>query len=180
MGHDKALLQWHGQTFLEAHLAALQSCTDFILIVAGGNWQSLQPIADAHAAFLAINPEPERGQFSSLQTGLQEVLNRGRDTAIVSLVDRPPVAASTMQQLRHVFENAPRDSWAVVPEYSGQHGHPIVLGREMITIILQAPPTESARAIEHANLHHIFYANVDDPLSVANIDTMEDYRKITS
>ena len=52
---------------------------------------------------LVTNPHPERGQFSSLQIGLQEVLNRGRDAAIVTLVDRPPCSPDTVRDLVSLF-----------------------------------------------------------------------------
>jgi len=179
MGREKALLPWHGSTFLEAHIEVLGRHADFVLVVAGKNYPALQPIVDANGAFLAVNPEPELGQFSSLQTGLQEVLNRGRDAALVALVDRPPVQSQTVACLRRAFELAPPAIWAVVPEHTGCHGHPLVVGREMITAFLQAEATSNAREIEHVNQNHIRYVAVGDPFTVVNIDTPEDYIRIT-
>jgi molybdenum cofactor cytidylyltransferase len=179
MGQDKALLPWRGLAFLEAHIDALKMHTDFVLVVAGKNARTLEPMIDARAAFLAVNPHPERGQFSSLQVGVQAVLNRGRDAAIITLVDRPPAQPDTIDYLRQAFEQALSGIWAVVPEYSGQHGHPIVVGREMITAFLQAPSTGNAREVEHACQQHIAYVTVNDPLTVANINTPEDYKRIT-
>jgi molybdenum cofactor cytidylyltransferase len=178
MGRDKALLPWHGRTFLEAHINALQQHTDFVLVVAGKNCCSLEPVVDAQAAFLTVNPHPERGQFSSLQAGLQEVLNRGRDAAIVTPVDRPPAQSETILSLRQAFVHAPPSIWAVVPEYAGAHGHPIVIGREMITAFLSAAPESNAREVEHQNQSHIKYVTVGDRFTVVNVDTPEDYDRI--
>ncbi len=61
------------------------------MIVAGKNEPVMAPIAYANGASVVMNPDPSRGQFSSLQVGLHEVLNRGRDAAMITLVDRPPV-----------------------------------------------------------------------------------------
>jgi CTP:molybdopterin cytidylyltransferase MocA len=179
MGRDKALLSWHGSTFLETHIETLGLHADFVLVVAGKNYAALQPIVDAHGAFLIVNPEPEQGQFSSLQIGLQEILNRGRDAAIVALVDHAPVEAQTIGCLRRAFQLAPPTIWAVVPECGGHHGHPLVVGREMITAFLQAGPTSNAREIEHANQQHIRYVVVEDRFTVADVDTPEDYSRIT-
>src|SRR6478609_2009136 len=85
MGRDKALLPWRDGTFLSAAIRALQPATELVIVVAGANAASLEPIADANAAFMAIHPNPQLGQFSSLQAGWQDVLNRGRDAAIVTL-----------------------------------------------------------------------------------------------
>src|ERR1700733_5424558 len=178
MGRDKALLPWRDGTFLSAAIRALQPATELVIVVAGANAPQLQPIADAHAAFLAINPDPQRGQFSSLQIGLQEVLNRGRDAAIVTLVDRPAADVETVQQVRSAFLLGDEQVWAAVPDYQGKHGHPYVIGREMIEAFLRAPAHSSARDVERANQSHIRYVPVNDPLVTANVDTPEEFEKL--
>ena len=187
MGRDKALLLWppatekmseearSGETFLSAAIRSLSPATDFVLVVVGKNMGPLAPVIYAEGASLVVNEAPARGQFSSLQVGLQEALNRGRDAAMVTLVDRPPVNPATLKMLRHAFSIAKENIWAVVPEYSGKHGHPYLIGREMITKFLEVPPTSVARDVEHANQVHIQYVPVDDPLIVLNINTPEDY-----
>lgn len=187
MGLDKGMLPWpplsddrsvSQDNFLSAAIRSLAPFTDFVLIVAGKNEATLAPVAYADGASVVTNPDPSRGQFSSLQVGLQEVLNRGRDGAIVTLVDRPPANAATVQALRDAFDAAPHVVWAVVPEFSGKHGHPYVVGREMIEQFLQAPPTASARDIEHRLQEHIQYFAVDDPFVALNINTPEDYASL--
>jgi molybdenum cofactor cytidylyltransferase len=178
MGRDKALLPWRDGTFLSAAIRALQPATELVIVVAGANAASLEPITDANAAFMAINPNPQLGQFSSLQAGLQDVLNRGRDAAIVTLVDRPPAEIETIEHLKAVFLSSGDQVWAVVPEYQGKHGHPFVIGREMIEAFLRAPVGTSAREVEHANQAHIRYIPVSDALVVANVDTPEDFEKL--
>jgi molybdenum cofactor cytidylyltransferase len=184
MGTDKALLPWPPQvtgqpppqeTFLSAAIRSLMLSTDFVIIVAGKNETRLAPVVYANGAFIAVNPDPSRGQFSSLHLGLREVLNRGRDAAIITLVDRPPASAATVQRLRLAFESAPRNIWAVVPEFSGKHGHPYVAGRELIEAFLQAPALASARDIEHSHQERIQYVSVNDPFVAMNINTPEEY-----
>lgn len=190
MGTDKALLPWPpatpgpaatGQTFLSAAISAFSLYTEMIIVVAGKNEPDLAPIVYANGAFLVTNPDPGRGQFSSLQVGLQEVLNRGRDAAMVTLVDRPPANSATLQKLCQAFADAlARSKWAVVPEYGGKHGHPIILGREMMEKFLKAPATATAREIEHQHQEHIEYVPVDDPLVTLNVDTPQDYANLTA
>jgi molybdenum cofactor cytidylyltransferase len=178
MGRDKALLPWRGGTFLSWAIRTLQAVTELVIVVAGENEENLAPIVNAEAAFLVRNPDPAQGQFSSLRIGLENVLDRGRDSAIVTLVDRPPPAIETVEKIKNAFVNAGENIWAVVPEYEGKHGHPIAVGREMIEAFLRAPATSSARDVEHANQAHILYLKVDDPLVVANVDTPEDLQRI--
>ncbi len=189
MGADKALLPWppalEGQprttdTFLSATIRSLSLSTDFIVVVAGKNQAAIAPVAYSDGASIIVNPDPDRGQFSSLQIGLHEVLNRGRDAAIITLVDRPPANPATIQILREAFAASGNDTWAVVPEFSGKHGHPYIVGRELIEAFLQAPATSTARDVEHAQQQHIVYIPVDDPLVALNINTPDDYAKLAA
>jgi molybdenum cofactor cytidylyltransferase len=164
---------------LSTAIRSLSLATDFVLVVAGKNEAALAPIAYAGGAVIVVNPNPDRGQFSSLQIGLHEVLNRGRDTAIITLVDRPPASSTTVQALRDAYEGAGKNSWAVVPEYSGKHGHPFVAGREMIEAFLQAPPTSTARDVEHRHQDHVLYLPLDDPFVAVNINTPDDYSALS-
>lgn len=190
MGRDKALLPWPPvaegapatNTFLGAMIDLLQQYTDMVLVVAGKNAAALETVADAHGAFLVINPNPERGQFSSIQVGLREVLSRGRDAAILSPVDRPPALPGTIQALRAAFLNSAPDIWAVVPELSGEgdrvHGHPILIGRELMEQFLRAPADSVARDIEHQHQEHILYLPVTDVRVAANVDTPGEYERL--
>jgi len=178
MGRDKALLPWRNGTFLSSAILALQPLTDLVIVVAGVNAGDLKPVVYANAAFLVVNRNSWQGQFSSLQVGLLEVLGRGRDAAIVTLVDRPAPAGATIELLKKEFLSAGDGVWAVVPEYAGKHGHPIVIGREMIEAFINAPATSTARDVEHAYQEHIRYLAVNDPLVAANVDTPEDLQKL--
>ncbi|HEY3972687.1 MAG TPA: nucleotidyltransferase family protein [Candidatus Sulfotelmatobacter sp.] len=197
MGTDKALLPWPPQdlgraasqppawvapkdTFLSTAIRSLLLAADFVVVVAGKNEAVLAPVAYANGASVAINPDPARGQFSSLQVGLREVLDRGRDAAIITLVDRAPVGAATVQLLRDAFAFAPQNIWAVVPEVSGKHGHPYLVGRELIEVFLQATPTASARDIEHRYQDRIQYVVVNDPFVALNVNTPEDYAALAT
>jgi molybdenum cofactor cytidylyltransferase len=179
MGRDKALLPWRGGTFLGAAMESLLPHCDLVTVVAGENAESLKPSIYSRGAFLLVNPTPELGQFSSLRIGVQDVLNRGRDAAIITLVDRPAASSKTVGELRRAFlEACNAGAWAVVPDYAGKHGHPIVVGRELIQRFLDAPATSNAREVEHAAQKMIRYVPVEDANVVANVDTPEEYAQL--
>jgi molybdenum cofactor cytidylyltransferase len=190
MGRDKALLPWPPvaegaaavNTFLGAMIDLLQQHADLVIVVAGKNVSELEPIVDAHGGFTVINPAPERGQFSSIQVGLRDVLNRGRDAAFLVPVDRPPVLPATVRDLRAAFLAADTDVWAVAPEVlqdgAPVHGHPILIGREMMEQFLRAPANSVARDIQHQHHQHIRYLRTQDARVAANIDSPEDYQRL--
>jgi molybdenum cofactor cytidylyltransferase len=181
MGRDKALLPWKGRTFVEGLLDLLRHQSELVIVVAGNNFPDLEPPVYSSGGFLVRNPTPELGQFSSVKVGLREVLNRGRDAALRALVDRPPCQSETVAQIKERFRAIyPAGKWAVVPEFQGKHGHPIVVGREMMEAFLKAPVTSSAREVEHSLSDKIDYFPVDDPAVVMNVDTPGDYERLQS
>ena len=179
MGEDKALLQFAGQSFLAGAIRLLQSACDFVVVVTGNNTDLLRPVIYQNSAYVVHNWQPERGQFSSLREGLQAVLDRGRDAACVTLVDRPPARPETLAALKIEFMNTvPEKIWAVVPEFQGKHGHPVIFGREMMEVFLRSDPSHNARDVEHEYQSRIQYVPVDDSRVVLNINTPEDYSSL--
>ena len=203
MGRDKALLPWppnnakvsqleqkqiltfqpvsapFSGTLLSTGIAAFSPLCDLVIVVVGRNESRLRPIIDSSGAFLIRNSNPELGQFSSVQVGLREVLNRGRDTAMIALVDRPAPLPGTLAKLISAFEGRDRNTWAVIPAFEAKHGHPILVSREMIEIFLRAAGTANARDIEHEYESRIAYVPVDDARVTLNLNTPEDYANIS-
>jgi CTP:molybdopterin cytidylyltransferase MocA len=169
-----------GQTFLSGAIRALSLFSDMVIVVVGANEPNVTPIAYASGASVVRNPAPENGQFSSLKVGLQQALNYGRDAAMVTLVDRPPAGSATLEALTAAFVAASNDIWAIIPEVNGNHGHPILLAREMMEAFLRAPADATARDIEHQNRQHIQYVPVEDQTVTLNVNTPEDYATLTS
>jgi molybdenum cofactor cytidylyltransferase len=187
MGREKALLPWPpsrpgqtipAETLLTAGIRLLNSVCDFVTVVVGKNCATLAPVIYSAGASLVSNPDPSRGQFSSLQVGLCDVLDRGRDAAAITLVDRPPVSLSTLKTLHHAFTISGHEVWAVVPDFGGTHGHPYLVAKELIEVFLRAAATSSARDVEHQYQQHIRYVPVDDPHVAMNINTPQEYEAL--
>jgi molybdenum cofactor cytidylyltransferase len=189
MGRDKALLPWPpaapgstdagNQTLLTASIEALKPFAESVMVVAGNNIATIAPLATAHEALIVQNPAPERGQFSSLQVGLQELIARGYDSAMITLVDSPPLSLAGMQKLHAEFEEALlRGLWGVQPENSGRHGHPLLAGRRLIDALLAAPVTSDARTIKHQHAQLIGSITVPDALLTIDVNTPEQYEAL--
>jgi CTP:molybdopterin cytidylyltransferase MocA len=165
-----------GPTLLSAAILALEPHTRAIVVVAGRNADSIATTVGACAAYMARNPDPSRGQFSSLQIGLRAALDHGCDSAMITPVDCPPLAPASLSTLREAFDRARLgDLWAVAPENNGHHGHPLLVSREFIDAFLAAPVTANARDILHTHSDRIVYAQVPDDLSRAGMNTPDEY-----
>ena len=191
MGTDKALLPWppsapgavapQRQPLLSAAIRALQPLTRAIVVVAGKNAEAVAPIAAALGAFMVRNPAPERGQFSSLQVGLRELLARGCDAAMITPVDCPPLGPASLELLCTTFQSAfARGLAAVAPENNGKHGHPLLVNRKLIDAFLAAPVTSNAREILRAHAQLIEYVPVPDTLAKAGMNTPQDYAALAA
>jgi molybdenum cofactor cytidylyltransferase len=185
MGTDKALLPWppgssSGTTLLSAAVLAFRPVVDAVVVVAGNNAGHLAPIAEAFGAKIVLNPAPERGQFSSLQIGLREVLACGCDAAMITPVDNPPLSAASLELVRSEFEKAlARGQWAVAPESQGRRGHPLLAGRALIDAFLNAPATSNARDVKHVHAQFFEYVPVADALLAADANTPEEYAALS-
>lgn len=189
MGTDKASLPWPPQTpgetsssrytLLSAALLAFDRFTHINVVVAGRNADTVGSTVGACGAYLVRNPDPDRGQFSSLQIGLRAVLDHGCNAAIITPVDCPPLSASSLERLYHAFLGAVlADFWAVIPEHEGKHGHPLLAGRDLIDAFLDAPVTGNAREVLRAHASRIVYVPVPEALTKTGLNTPRDYAAI--
>jgi len=186
MGTDKAMLPWPSppkgatgpstHTLLSAALAAFDRFTHLNAVVAGKNADAIANAVGACGAYLVRNPAPENGQFSSLQIGLREILDRGCNAAMITPVDCPPLSHSSLEHLYRAFLGAlGADFWAIAPEHEGKHGHPLLANRDLIEVFLKAPITSNAREVLHVHASRIVYVPVPEPLAKAGFNTPEEY-----
>jgi CTP:molybdopterin cytidylyltransferase MocA len=189
MGIDKAMLPWPppqpgatespGHTLLSAALEAFGPLTRFNVVVAGRNADAIASTIVACGAYPVRNPAPENGQFSSLQIGLRDLLDRGCDAAIITPVDCPPLSPSSLERLHHAFIGAlAAGFWAVAPEHEGKHGHPLLASRDLIDAFLNAPITGNAREVLHAHASRVIYVPVPESLAKAGLNTPQDYSAV--
>ena len=186
MGRDKALLPWPpaspssataaGETLLSAAILALKPFTETIVVVAGRNADNIANVVCVNGASMVPNPDPDRGQFSSLQVGLNEVLARGCDAAMITLVDCPPLSTASLERLSASFDRIlALGKWGVAPESNGRRGHPLLASRALIDAFLAAPVTSNAREIKRAHAHLIESVPVPDSLMSVDVNTPEEY-----
>lgn len=176
MGSPKALLDYQGETFISRLVRVLSTVCDPVIVVLGYHAEQI-----AHEigtkAHIVVNPAPERGQLSSLQTGLAAA-SPGAEGILFLPVDCPTVAEGTVQRLALRFSQRQPEVQFVIPQFEGKHGHPVCFVRKLGDDILALPPTGQARDVVHAHIAHTEYIDVDDPGILRDVDDPEAYRKI--
>lgn len=179
MGYPKALLRFHGTTFLETTLeAALAAGIRHRVAVLGPDKHNVlsECRLDGGDVLVVDNPTPETGPIRSLQLGLEEVVNHPVEAVLAWHVDRPHVSVATIQALVNRFRVG--DAAIVLPTYAGRRGHPVIFGRAVFGELLAVPVSEGARTVVRADPSRVVEVPVEDPAVVEDVDTPDDYRDL--
>jgi molybdenum cofactor cytidylyltransferase len=178
MGRPKALLpDPDGRPFV-ARLALTFSSAgiDRIVIVTGLLHDAIASAiaAEAPAAETqcAQNPDPSRGQLSSLWVGL-DAAGAHAEGILMIPVDIPLVRESTIREVVDAWRrtHAP----IVRPAVGERHGHPVLFDRSTFDALRHAPLNEGARVVVHANANRVINVAVDDEGCLVDVDTPAEY-----
>ncbi len=126
-----------------------------------------------HAAVsVLVNADPDRGQLSSLQTGLDAAADA--DGLLVTLVDVPFVSVETVRAVTAAWvrTRAP----IVRPSRGDVHGHPVLFDRVAFGALSRAPLDEGAKPVVRGYAAAIVNVPVDDDGAFVDLDTPDDYR----
>ena len=185
MGTPKALCNWRETTFLEAVTGYLREAgITQITVVLGTVASQIQKYGIPDGIQVAVNPYPQNGQLSSLQTGLSVQKSRFLGT-IVALVDHPAVSPDTIGALIEAFANRPE--LLIKPRFQERGGHPILIGRLWWQEILSAPTKPDVTDGQVLTLRDILIRHpdqirtidVDDSGILIDIDTPEILSKLS-
>ena len=141
-GGRKLVADVGGVPLLDRTLASLlDGGIDRVIVViqAGATFEDVTHLTDPRVSTL-VNPDPDRGMFSSIQIGLAAA-----EEAIVMVLpaDMPFVAAGTV---RAVVARAHATGSLVVPVHAGRRGHPIAFPRTLCGALLRLAPGSTLKA----------------------------------
>jgi molybdenum cofactor cytidylyltransferase len=176
MGSPKALLGYKGETFAGRLIRVLSRACDPVVIVLGYHADAIRPSLEGRAR-IVLNPSPERGQLSSLQTALA-ALPAGTEAFMFTPVDCPAIAEETVDCIAAGLQARASGTMLVIPSYRGRHGHPVGAVRMIADELLGLPPEGQARQVIHRHIAETRYIEVDDAGILTDIDDPESYRRL--
>jgi len=176
MGTPKALLDYRGETFVGRLVRVLETKCNPVIVVLGFNADAIRPKIPA-AARIVVNPDPSRGQLSSLQTALEVFPAEASGFAFIP-VDSPAVSENTVAKLADAFEAREPSTLFVIPRQKGKRGHPVFATRAIAAELLALPATAEARDVVHAHVDRTRYVDVGDLGIFADVDDPEAYRRL--
>lgn len=178
MGRPKALLSVNvsDNTFV-AHLiqTAREAGLAPVFVIGSRNHQALADEVGRFGATLLTNEDPDRGQLSSIQTGLAAAEAVGASGIMVMPVDVPLLTVSVLRDV--VAATGEAGVSIARATYRGRHGHPVLFTSAVFDELRTADPDVGARAVVRADPRRVRDVEVDQPGVTLDIDTPDDYRR---
>lgn len=183
MGTPKPLLLTpDARTFVAAIATTLAEAGIRDITVVTGRDHSLIEGALSHLHLpvtprLVRNPDPSRGQFSSLLTGLDAAAGPETQGIVVTLVDIPLVMPQTVRLV--LTEWARTRAPIVRPAIGDRHGHPVVFDQRVFADLRAASPDVGAKAVIRMYEKELLNVPVLDTGCLVDVDTPGDYQALT-
>jgi molybdenum cofactor cytidylyltransferase len=177
MGYPKALLPLGPDLFLTRILATISKVgLPKPIVVLGRAASMIRDKTQGWDADFLINPEPGRGQLSSIQIALSH-LSPNMDAGLLWPVDMPAVSGDLVRSLVGLF----LDSGASIafPIYGERRGHPAIFHRSLFQEFMEAPLEEGPKKILVRHQQSTSTLPVAEPGIFKDIDTPADYRALT-
>jgi molybdenum cofactor cytidylyltransferase len=150
------------RSLLEGHVAR-------VVVVAPetGAFDHLPQIRDPRVV-VVVNPDPDRGMFSSIQVGWAAA---DGDPVLILPGDMPFVQAATVGAVLAAYRRTPG---FVVAQRHARHGHPIALPGALRAAILAAPAMSTLDAFIKAQGLVAIEVEVEDKGILQDVDTPAD------
>jgi molybdenum cofactor cytidylyltransferase len=181
MGRSKALLTVpSGRATFVAHLVATLlegGAADALVVGRADDRALLEELERLPGPVRFVpNAHADTGQLSSVLAGLNAADRPGTSAILVTPVDFPLVSAGTVAALLARFRAG---SFPIArATHGGRHGHPVIFGRSVFDALRHADPTTGAKSVVRS--HPVLDVEVPDPAVLHDVDTPEDYQKLTA
>jgi CTP:molybdopterin cytidylyltransferase MocA len=169
-GKPKALLRdSQNQTYLSRiAVHAREGGVGGVLVVVGPPHGDAVKKALPPGVAAAVNPRPDRGMLSSVQSGINAV-PPGCTGVLVWPVDVPFVKATTVRAVVNV-----PGAKLVVPTHQGKGGHPLRIPRQLFAEVMALDGEGGLKALLDARPGSVERLVVDDAGVVIDVDTPAD------
>ena len=173
MGSEKVLLPFGRSTVLETILETLAAAgVAEVVAVLRPDLTEAAEMARRLRARVVFNPHPEEEMLESIRLGLRAIAPEAPG-AFIWPADHPAVSTGTIATLARFAHPA----LALIPCWQWRRGHPALIGRRLFPAIGEIPPREGLRHLWRTVPDALVEFSVEDPGTVQNVDTPEDYRK---
>lgn len=148
-----------------------------IVVVTGAAEEPVRSaLAEVPVQFVHNSQYEKSEMLTSLQTGIR-ALTADAKALLVTLGDQPTIEASVVRAVVDAYHS--HGARLVVPSYNMRRGHPWLADRSMWADLLALDESQTMRDFLRAHEREIHYVTVDTPGVLMDMDTPEDYRRLT-
>jgi len=177
MGYPKALLPLGPDTFVSRILGMLRKIgMPRPLIILGRAASIIQTRIQDWPADILINPDPDRGQLSSIQIALS-YLGPEFTAGMIWPVDQPAVSEDLVRRLTQLFLDS--TSRIALPQCGDRRGHPAIFHRDLFQEFMDAPLEEGPKKILVRHQLSTAVLHTGEMACIQDVDTPEDYEALT-
>ena len=177
MGYPKALLPLGDEIFLTRILRILREVgLARPRLILGRDAELIKAHMGDYPADIHINPDPDRGQLSSIQLGMSGLPEKF-EAVMLWPVDQPAVSVETTRRLTELFVT--KDCRVAVPLRDGKRGHPAIFHRTLFHEFMDAPMEKGAKGIISRYESETCFLPTDESAAFTDIDTPSDYQALT-
>lgn len=177
IGHVKQLLPWRGKTLIEnaIDLAAKSNASE-TLVVLGARADEIRAAIHDAPARVVLNRQWDLGHSTSIRAGLN-ALSSNIAAAIFINADQPLLTPQVVNALIQRYRET--DAGIIVPEYAGRRGSPVLFDRKYFQELSDLQGEQGGREVLARSAYPIERVSFDDLRFGYDIDTIEEYRKLT-
>jgi molybdenum cofactor cytidylyltransferase len=180
----KPLVDYKGKSFIINIILKLEVICDQIFIVTGHEADELKTsvinyltkanqIELLKKIFFVYNDSFQKGMFTSLQKGMTKAKNC--EWILYHFVDQPGLQSNFYSTFVNQIDS--KHNW-IQPSYKNQHGHPILLGKDLFDLITNSSPDSNLREFSKDPIVKKKYWECNYKEIFQDIDTEEDYSKL--
>lgn len=179
MGEPKQTLPWHGMPLLRYQIEqAGRTGASEVIVVLGNDAEEFRRLIptrlDGPRLVIIKNPDWHVGKTTSVKAGVQAADPRA--TAVVPWASDSPRTTAILDEL--MTAHVEGGKLVSYPWHQGKEGHPGVFSMELRDEILAiSEETRGLRAVAERASSRVLRVEFEDPLSIVNMNTHEDYER---
>ena len=124
------------------------------------------------------NPNPQNGQLSSLQCGLNAIERPDIDAILTTLVDLPVVSPTTVRALLDTYTRTRAPIVRPSRPDESAHGHPVIFDKILFNELRVASVKTGAKPIVRSYESEIVNVSIEDEGAFTDIDTPAAYERV--
>ena len=175
MQTEKLLLVVDGTPMVERVIqAARESLLDEVVLVY--QHEEVKRAGEKYHVKTVFNECADEGQSASIKIGL-EAVNSGAEGFMFLVGDQPFINAVAINLLITAFKQHPQN--IIIPVYNGRCGNPVLFPLTLKNDLLALEGDMGGRVLIEKMPDRIRLINIEDERVGADVDTEEDYKRIS-